>query len=82
MVHTGGPGPCAVRTLRRRSAVPGRPGGRTRRPAFILARMKTLRYAGAALVLIALVLLAACGNKGDLVMPDKQPPPDVAPEAE
>jgi predicted small lipoprotein YifL len=35
--------------------------------------MKTLRYAGAALVLITLVLLAACGNKGDLVLPDKQP---------
>jgi predicted small lipoprotein YifL len=33
--------------------------------------MRTLRYAGAAFVLIALVLLAACGNKGDLVMPDK-----------
>jgi len=44
--------------------------------------MKTLRYAGAALVLIALVLLAACGNKGDLVMPDQPPPPDVAPETE
>jgi predicted small lipoprotein YifL len=43
--------------------------------------MKTLRYAGAAFVLIALVLLAACGNKGNLVMPDKQPPPDVAPES-
>jgi predicted small lipoprotein YifL len=35
--------------------------------------MKTLRYAGAALVLITLVLLAACGNKGDLVLPDRQP---------
>jgi predicted small lipoprotein YifL len=31
--------------------------------------MKTLRYTGAALVLIVLVLLAACGNKGDLVKP-------------
>ena len=41
--------------------------------------MKTLRYAGAALVLIALVLLAACGNKGDLVMPDK--PADAEPAA-
>ena len=40
-------------------------------PEFILAAMRTLRYAGAAFVLIALVLLAACGNKGDLVMPDK-----------
>ena len=49
---------------------------------FILASMRTLRYAAAAFVLISLVLLAACGNKGDLVMPDKQPPPDVAPEAE
>jgi predicted small lipoprotein YifL len=43
--------------------------------------MKTLRYAGAAFVLVTLVLLAACGNKGNLVMPDKQPPPDVAPES-
>ena len=37
--------------------------------ATILSRMKTLRYAGAALVLITLVLVAACGNKGDLVRP-------------
>jgi predicted small lipoprotein YifL len=37
--------------------------------------MKTLRTAGAALVIICLVLLTACGNKGDLVMPDK---PDQA----
>jgi predicted small lipoprotein YifL len=37
--------------------------------------MKTLRLATAALVVICLVLLAACGNKGDLVMPDK---PDQA----
>ena len=39
----------------------------------ILRDMKTLRYTGAALVLIVLVLLAACGNKGDLVLPDRQP---------
>jgi len=54
-------------------------GGRAREGKFILGPMKTLRFAGAALVLIVLVLVAACGNKGDLVMPDKQPPPDSAP---
>ena len=57
-------------------------GARAAGAEFILGPMKTLRYAGAALVLIALVLLAACGNKGDLVMPDQPPPPDVAPETE
>jgi predicted small lipoprotein YifL len=31
----------------------------------------TLRHAAAALVLITLVLLAACGNKGDLVRPSE-----------
>ena len=41
--------------------------------------MKTLLRTTLALFLLS---LAACGNKGDLVMPDKQPPPDVAPEAE
>ena len=40
--------------------------------ANILSRMKnTLRHAVAALVLITLVLLAACGNKGDLVRPSE-----------
>jgi predicted small lipoprotein YifL len=43
--------------------------------ATILRRMKTFRTATAALVLVCLVLLAACGNKGDLVLPDK---PDQA----
>jgi predicted small lipoprotein YifL len=33
--------------------------------------MKILRHAAAALVLISLVLLAACGNKGDLVRPSE-----------
>jgi predicted small lipoprotein YifL len=41
--------------------------------------MKILRHAGAALVLVTLVLLvAACGNKGDLVRPEPQPDADAA----
>jgi len=33
--------------------------------------MKTVRYA---LLLLSLVLVAACGTKGDLVLPDKAEP--------
>lgn len=35
--------------------------------------MKTTRLAPLLIALVALCLLAACGNKGDLVHPDKTP---------
>ena len=37
--------------------------------------MKTPRFAPLLLALVALVLLAACGNKGPLVHPDKPATP-------
>ena len=37
--------------------------------------MKTIRFAPLLIALVALCLLSACGNKGDLVHPDKTPAP-------
>ncbi len=38
-----------------------------------------MRRLASVLVLATALLLAACGNKGDLVLPDKSPPADKAP---
>ncbi|KFN44038.1 LPS translocon maturation chaperone LptM [Arenimonas oryziterrae] len=41
--------------------------------------MKTSRLASLLFALTVLTLLAACGNKGDLVLPDKPDAPADAP---
>lgn len=41
--------------------------------------MKNARFALFLLALLAPVLLAACGNKGDLVLPPPEAPPKDAP---
>jgi len=51
----------------------GRPACRALALRRYTAAMKTTRLAPLLIALVALCLLAGCGNKGDLVRPEKTP---------